>query len=170
MTEPTETSQKKARTGMRPWLKVVLFVSLAFNLAVVGLVVGAALKYGPRDGHRPPRLDMMSGPYTSALSHKDRRQIGAELRREYRAERPSRQEIRTQFDQILQALRAQPYAPDRVEALMQVQLDAGIERQALGQRLLLQRLQAMTDAERAEFADRLEDGLKHRRSFKDDPK
>jgi uncharacterized membrane protein len=156
---------KKTGTGMRPWLKVVLFASLALNLAIAGAVIGAAVKYGPRDGHRPPRVDMM-GPYTHALSHKDRREIGAQLRREYRSERPSREEMRAQFAQVLAALRAQPFDPGALEQLFQRQLAVGMERQEIGQRLLLRHLAGMTDAERAEFAARLEDGLKNRKSPK----
>ncbi|MGH1354399.1 MAG: periplasmic heavy metal sensor [Thalassovita sp.] len=163
MTEPVETPKKKTGTGMRPWLKVVLFASLALNLAVAGLVIGAAVKYGPRDGHRPPRVDMMMGPYTHALSRKDRREIGEKLRREYRAERPSRQEMRAQFDRVLTALRAQPFDAGVVEQLFEHQLEAGMERQAIGQRLLMQRLIQMSDAERADFAERLEEGLKNRK-------
>lgn len=166
MTEPVENKPKKTGTGMRPWLKVVLFASLALNLAVAGLVIGAAVKYGPKDGPRPPRVDMMMGPYTHALSHKDRRAIGEQLRREYRAERPSRAQVRAQFEQVLSALRAQPFQPDALDALLQTQLEAGQERQAIGQRLLLQRLSAMSDAERAEFAERLEEGLNNRKPQK----
>ncbi|WP_420568054.1 periplasmic heavy metal sensor [Thalassovita sp.] len=163
MTEPFDNNPKKTGTGMRPWLKVVLFTSLALNLAVAGVVIGAAVKYGPRDGPRPPRVDMMMGPYTHALSHKDRRAIGEQLRREYRAERPSRAQVQAQFDQVLSALQAQPFDPEALGDLLQNQLAAGQERQAIGQRLLLQRLTAMSDAERAEFAERLEDGLRNRR-------
>jgi uncharacterized membrane protein len=163
MTDPVETPKKKTGTGMRPWLKVVLFASLALNLAVAGLVIGAAVNYGPRDGHRPPRVDMMMGPYTHALSPKDRRAIGEQLRHEYRAERPSRAEIRAQFDKVLVALRAQPFDAATVEKLLKHQLEVGLERQAIGQRLLLQRLADMSEAERIEFAQRLEDGLNKRK-------
>lgn len=163
MTDPVETPKKKTGTGMRPWLKVVLFASLALNLAVAGLVIGAAVKYGPRDGHRPPRVDMMMGPYTRALSHQERRDIGARLRHEYKAERPTRAQIRAQFDEVLVALRAQPFDAAAVEQLFKRQLEAGMERQALGQRLLLKHLTEMSDAERAEFATRLEEGLKNRK-------
>ena len=145
-----------------------MFASLALNLAIAGLVIGAALKYGPRDGHRPPRVDMMTGPYTHALSHKDRREIGERLRREYRAELPSRKEFRAQFDEVVAALRAQPYDAGAVEGLFKQQLDIGLERQAIGQRLLLQRLADMTDAERVEFALRLEEGLKYKKSSRPD--
>ncbi|MBA83960.1 periplasmic heavy metal sensor [Thalassobius sp. S69A] len=162
MTNTTQPPEKK--NGMRVWLKVVLFTSLALNLAVAGLVIGAAVKYGPRDGGRdgrhPPRLERIVGPYTHALSHADKRAIGARLRAEYRDNRPSREQIRAEFSTVLQALRARPYDAQQVEAILMRQMQAGAERQELGQRLLIERLSAMSDAERAAYADRLEDGLK----------
>lgn len=162
MTDAAENLPKKTY-AMRPWLKVLLFVSLALNLAIAGTVVGAVLKYGPRDGHRPPRLDMVVGPYTHALNDADRRAIGRKLREEYKASRPSRETVRAQFDSVLAALRTTPYDGARVEAMLMRQMRAGTERQELGQRLLLERLGAMSDAERAEFADRLEEGLSRHR-------
>ncbi|MDF1801946.1 periplasmic heavy metal sensor [Thalassovita sp.] len=163
MTETLEKPVKKTG-GMRPWLKVVLFASLAMNLAVAGVVVGAAVKYGPRDGHRPPRLDRVVGPYTQALSRQDRRAIGVRMREEYSRNRPSRTEIRAEFATVLRALRAQPYDPAQVEAILTRQLQVGSERQELGQRLLIERLTNMSDSERAVFADRLEEGLEHHHS------
>lgn len=160
MTETLEKPVKKTG-GMRPWLKVVLFVSLAMNLAVAGVVVGAAVKYGPREGHRPPRLDRVVGPYTQALSRQDRRAISARMREEYSRNRPSRAEVRAEFVTVLLALRAQPYDPAQVEAILTRQLLAGSERQELGQRLLIERLATMSDRDRALFADRLEEGLEH---------
>lgn len=47
------------RSGMRPWLKVVLALSLALNLAVIGIAAGTAWRFhGKEDHHRgkPPML------------------------------------------------------------------------------------------------------------------
>jgi uncharacterized membrane protein len=46
------------RAGMRPWLKVVLALSLALNLAVIGLGAGAAWRFkeGGYDKAGPPLL------------------------------------------------------------------------------------------------------------------
>lgn len=160
MSDPIQTP--KTKTGMRPWLKAVLFASLALNLAVAGLVIGAVLRFGPFDGPRPPRLDMVVGPYTHALSMRDKRAIGMALREEYRAARPSRAQMRAEFSRMLEALRSSPYDGARVAAILERQVQAGMERQALGQRLLLERLETMTLQDRAAFADRLEEGLKRR--------
>ncbi|MEZ5674618.1 MAG: periplasmic heavy metal sensor [Thalassovita sp.] len=168
MTQTQET--KTTRTGMRPWLKGVLFASLAMNLAVVGIIAGAAWKFAPgKDGRHPPRLDMVVGPYTHALSREDRRAIGKQMREAYRSQRPSREEIRAEFANVLAALRATPYDATKVETILMSQLQGGMERQELGQRMLIDRLAAMSDSERAGFADRLEEGLKkHRDDHKKD--
>lgn len=164
MSDPIQTP--KPKTGMRPWLKAVLFASLAVNLAVAGLVIGAALRFGSFDARHPPKLDMVVGPYTHALSDRDKRAIGKALREEYRAAHPSRAQIRAEFISVLQALRSTPYDGAKVEAILTRQMQAGIERQELGQNMLIERLANMTDAERAAFADRLEEGLKRHRLSK----
>ena len=166
MTQTQET--KTTRTGMRPWLKGVLFASLAMNLAVVGIVAGAAWKFAPgKDGRHPPRLDMVVGPYTHALSREDRRAIGKQMREAYRSQRPSREEIRAEFANVLTALRTVPYDGAKVETILMRQLQGGMDRQELGQRMLIGRLSAMSDAERAEFADRLEEGLNRHHGDRD---
>lgn len=167
MSETVQTPEKKP-AGMRPWLKVVLFTSLALNLAVAGVMIGAVVRFGPFDGGHPPRLDMVVGPYTHALSHQDRRAIGERLRDDYRAARPSREQVRAEFAEVLTALRAKPYDGDKVEAILMRQMKIGTERQERGQHLLIERLEQMSDTERAEFADRLEEGLNRHRSFKPD--
>lgn len=153
---------KNTVMGMRPWLKGLLFISLAVNLAVAGGIIGVMVKYGPHGNHHPPRLETMAGPFTHALSHHDRRLIGAQMRQAYQGAHPTRQQIRVHFESVLQALRAKPYDPSELVTLFGQHRAVLQERQDLGQRLLLQRLERMSNAERAAFADRLEAGLRHR--------
>ncbi|WP_054460991.1 hypothetical protein [Phaeobacter sp. 11ANDIMAR09] len=55
MNNPQNTTP---RAGMRPWLKVVLALSLAMNLAVIGIGAGAAWRFheGDHDKAGPPML------------------------------------------------------------------------------------------------------------------
>lgn len=159
--EKVTSEGAQARPRMRLWLRIVLFVSLALNLAIVGLVVGAISK-GPRDHHRPPRLDQASGPLTYALSREDRRALGGKLREAYRDGHPTREKMRAQFDAMLQALRRVPFDPAPLAASLEQQRTVALERQLIGQTLLLEKLTQMSDAERAEFAERLEEALEHR--------
>ncbi|SEQ27638.1 periplasmic heavy metal sensor [Thalassovita taeanensis] len=159
---PQDDSAPKGRTKRFGWMQVMLFASLALNLAVAGLVIGSVLTHGHPNGRRPPRMVEVAGPYTHALSRADRREIIYALRSEYREGRPSREQIRDEFNAVIAALRAVPYDPGRVAAIVERQMAVGMDRQELGQRLLLERLAAMNDAERAGFADRLAEALEHR--------
>ncbi len=160
MTEPMEKPEKRPG-GMRPWLKVVLFASLALNVAVAGIVIGAAVKFGPPGGPRPPRQELIVGPYTHALSKEDKVRIGKQLRREYTdGQLPTRAQRAAEFELVLRTLRAVPYDAAALKEIMMQQLRSGAYRQELGQRLLLERLSGMSDAERAAYADRLEEGLR----------
>lgn len=152
-TTPTPTSAR-----MSLWLRILLLVSLGLNLLVAGAIIGHALR-DDRHG-RVPRVDRMEAPMTYALSPEDRREIGKALRREYRKNRPSRQEIMAQYQGVVAALRADPFDPARVEEAFANQRAAAQSRMQLGQTLLLQRLTEMSAADRQAFADRLEEGLK----------
>ncbi len=48
----TGNETRNSNGGMRLWLRVLLFASLALNLLIVGLVAGAFLRMG-KDGGRP---------------------------------------------------------------------------------------------------------------------
>lgn len=148
---------------MRRWQKVLLGLSLAVNLLIVVAVASFVLTHDDGRRHRPPRVDQMGGPLTGALTREDRHEIGRALWRSYRDGRPSREDMRAEFAEVVAALRAEPYDPAVVEASLQKQLDFAIQRQELGQRLLRERLEAMTPDERAAFADRLEEGLEEMR-------
>ena len=161
MTFPTDpaTPTLPSRPPLRGWIKALLFASLALNLTVAGLAIGAVLRHGDMQDQRSARSDQFGGPYTSALSREDRRAIWREMRQMRGEARPSRAEIRADFDSVVQALRAEPYDPALVRAIVGRQFEAGIARQQIGQALLLDRIDGMTPADRAAFADRLEDRL-----------
>ena len=150
----SQTPEKPRRRGL---LRIVLFVSLALNLLVAGAVVGHFLN--DRPDRRVPRVDRMGGPLTFALTHEDRRAIGHALRREYRKDRPSREEIAADYRDVIGALRADPFDATRVQASLDRQLNAATDRIALGQRLLMERIVEMSAEDRAAFADRLEEGV-----------
>lgn len=153
-TDPA-TPNGSAPAPLRGWIKVLLFASLALNLAVGGLAIGAVLRHGDMMDRRADRAEQIGGPYTGALSREDRRAIWREMRAMQGEGRPSRAEIRADFDAVVQALRADPYDPGQVRAIVGRQFEAGIARQQIGQALLLERIDAMSPAERAAFADRL---------------
>ena len=148
------------RTG---WIKVLLFTSLALNLAVGGLALGAWLRHDRMAEQRPLRVDQIGGPYTGALTREDRRAIWLQMREMRGNGMPGRSEIRATYDAVVQVLRTEPFDAAALRSLVGQQFAAGIARQQIGQDLLLARIETMTAAERAAFADRLEEGLQRRR-------
>ena len=158
-TPPTTPVVPKPR---RRWGKLVLFVSLALNLAVVGMVAGAFLG-GPhdRDGSSALR-DLGFGPFVYALPREDKREIDVALKREAGSFRDNRAEIKRQFEGFLAALRADPFDNAEVERLIGDQRSRIGERQRLGQRLLMERIRAMDARKRGDYADKLDSLLRRR--------
>ena len=165
MSDPTPAANPAPKAPRR-WGKILLFVSLAFNLLVVGLVAGALIG-GPRDRDRNPVLrDLGFGPFVWALPREDQKALRDAMRGEEGSFRENRARIRSQFEAILTALRADPYDPAEVERLVVAQQDRISERQTLGKRILLDRIEVMSPAERVAYADKLATALKHGRSKK----
>ena len=144
------------------WMRITLVVSLALNLAVAGLILGAVVS-GPRD-EGPSRLlrDVAGLPFVMALEPRDRRAVVSELRRETGSFRVGRREMRARLAALLEALRADEFDRAAVETLLGDQRGMAVARQDAGERILLDRVEAMTAAERRAYADRLEASLRKR--------
>lgn len=146
----------EVKPGVNRW-RLAFFLSAAVNLMIVGVVVGAVMR-GPPKGFEMVR-DLGFGPYSAALSEEDRK----ELRKAFRALFPDpkavRRLMRDDLDAVLQALRADPFQPEILEAALARQKQRLREKLDQGQDLLRDRLVAMSVAERREFADRLEASL-----------
>lgn len=150
-------AEQQSMSRTKPWVRALLVASLALNLAVAGLAAGWALRHGgDHAGHHPARLDMAGGPLTRALSDQDRRAIGREMRAAWRASAGNGPSIGESFDALVIDLRAVPFDAGRVAAQMRAQRDGFAARFKMGQEVLLTHLTAMSDAERAAYADRLE--------------
>lgn len=152
--------------GMKPWLRVVLMVSLALNLLVAGLIVGRIAMHGPHHGPHKSRLDEIGGPITQALTQEDRREIGRKMRQTIRADGGGRAERHEVFEALIAQLRTEPFDREAVAGHFARQRTFLNERLTLGQGFLLEQLEGMGAAERAAFADRLEEKLNHRKQRK----
>ncbi len=162
----TDTGNGKRRrwTGMR----VMLAVSLALNLLVVGAVAGALWSGGgpgriggiDPDGRRGPLREIGNAPFVRALEPADRRALLTALRDEGATLRQNRAALRRSFQALVAALRADPFDPDALQRLFDNQRDAAQIQQRTGERLILERLSAMTQDQRAAYADRLDAALK----------
>ncbi|MEY4871132.1 MAG: hypothetical protein RLZZ563_462 [Pseudomonadota bacterium] len=135
-------------------LRVALAVSVALNLLILGLVAGAVLRDGGPHGRMVRDLDF--GPFTEALTPEDRDALRRDFLRQAPDLRDMRRQMRDDFATLLEALRAEPFDVEALRGVVANQGDRMAARLELGQDLMLARIAAMTPAERAAFADRLE--------------
>lgn len=146
----------KTKTGRT--VKIILVLSLMLNLLVVGAFVGA---WAGSKGDRPPKAQNINfGPYTQALTQADRRALRGALLQEQRNQKFGRRAMQASFVNVLSVLRQDPFDPAAFEAVIREQQQITFERQTLGTNVLISRVMDMTDAERAQFADNLEQALR----------
>ena len=145
--------------GPRRGMKILLFVSLAFNLLVVCAVAGLVLTGGPKRSPSVSGVDRAVFPLVRALP--DTARDG--LRDRYLSERPSlsdrRRQRAAQTEMLLDLLRAQPFDGDAFTAFLDGQFAQALARGAAGRAALVAQISALDDAERQAYADRLEDML-----------
>ena len=137
--------------GMRRRTKILLGVSLGLNMLMIG-AAGGMFFHNDRPDHI---RDAAYGPYTRALSHEDRKAIGTALREEAGSFRQNLPKIRASYAALKTALTADVYDSDLVHRLITEQQALGLKRYKIGERLLLERLDAMSQQERRDFAERL---------------
>lgn len=140
------------------WSRLVLVVSLGLNLLVAGLVVGS---FAGKERRGPPPAalsgrDMGYGPYIGALDREARVAASKDLRAQLPSWRNLKAERAAHFRAVVAALRADPYDPDALAALMAQQRDMLARGQIAGAQTLLTQIDAMDASRRAAYADRLE--------------
>ncbi len=158
MSDPVETPK-------RGWLKLLLFVSLAANLLIVGIIGGAFLSNRGNDGP-PDRIarqvqSLIGAPFFRALPDGDRRELVRALDPKRDRLKENREALRGRFEAFLGALRTEPFDAAMVKKLLEEQRLVAVRRQDIGEDLLIERLEAMTPGARAEYADRLAKSLRH---------
>ncbi|WP_377507464.1 periplasmic heavy metal sensor [Octadecabacter sp. R77987] len=133
--------------------RIVLVISLALNLLVVGVVAGGLLSGRGGDGRR---VDLSLGPYARALDPSDVSAIRTEMRGRGPDLRRDRRAMIEDTRNFVAALRADPYDAETAAEILSRQRGRVAQFQALGQELVLDRIARMSVEGRAAFADRLE--------------
>lgn len=139
-------------------LRIALAVSVALNLAVAGMAVGAFL-HG-HDGDMGVR-EIGFGPFSEALSREDRQALRKALMAKVPAMRQARQEVQQDTQALLAALRATPFDEAQLTLVLETQRSRMAARLDVGQGLMRDFLLAMPPEARLAFADRLEARLRH---------
>lgn len=140
-----------------------LIASLAVNLGVAGMALGAFLHGGP-GGRGDMVHDLGFGPYDQALRQQDREALKAAMAAKRGDLQASRAEVAADATAIVASLRAQPFDPAALDAALKGQQDHLAARMKLGSDTLRDYLAALAPQDRLDFADRLEHHLLHGRN------
>lgn len=141
-------------------LRIALAISVALNLAVLGVVAGAALHEGGMGGRGEMVRDLGFGPFGEALAPNDRRALRDWLKERAPELRAANTQRRADMIAVQAALRAQPFVPDDLRAALSAMRGRMEGQLALGHEALTAVILAMPDDERLALADRLERGLR----------
>ncbi|WP_224815538.1 periplasmic heavy metal sensor [Hasllibacter sp. MH4015] len=156
MSDPIETPTRK---GAGRWVKIALAVSLALNLAIVGLIGGVVLgrEGGPGDRGTAPALRTLGlGPFVVALSREDRQDLRGRIEAQGNPLREERRAIGRSLRAVQEALRADPFDRAAAEAALRASRTSAIALQEAGHTALLDQVETMTAEERRALADNLE--------------
>jgi uncharacterized membrane protein len=147
------STEKPAK--MKLWLRIVLAGSLALNLAVAGLAVGAMIRFKDEARPRP-------GPNFGAMMF---RELDRDTRRSLRQKAGGdhgsfHDRQRAESKAVLTLLRADPFDPDALAGFFAAQAVTGHDFRTLVQSAWVNKVKTMSAEERAAYADELQDRLR----------
>ena len=164
MAEPVDTV--KPRTSL--WVKITLFVSLALNLIILGLIAGVIARGGPigdRAMASASRAEFRT-PFVRALEPEQRREVSRDIRRSLRdlrddgGEGPRVMRAALHRD-ALEMLRAEDFDADAFGSLMAQQSEITKVFASAGAKALARHLGTLSRADRLAYADRVEIAIKN---------
>lgn len=132
------------------WKGIVLVVSLALNLLVVGVVATAAIRH--RLGPPPGFTQATVVTFARSLPEPRRREIWESTRPERMALRPYRAELRRARAEVRRTLVAEPFDPARFRAAHERLLEAEVSARKVAHLLFEATALRMTPDERRAFA------------------
>jgi Spy/CpxP family protein refolding chaperone len=135
-------------------VRIVLFVSLAINLIVVGIVLGA--KAGGHPMRHGMRQDAVFGPLTDGFSREERRVLRERFETASPGFRAERREVAADFRALAALLRAEVWDRAAAEAILVRQGDRMEGRMATGRAVLLEHLDELTPEARQALGAQIE--------------
>lgn len=142
----------------RGWLKAALIASVTLNVLAAGVAVGGWIGH-ERVDPRQAGFDAQLGPLGGAFTREDRAAMRRDAGRAGANLGAMRSNLRADLDALVAAVDADPWNPDAVRDLLSKMRATGERRAVLGEQVMLQRLSAMTPAERKQYAERLRERL-----------
>ncbi|MEM7211440.1 MAG: periplasmic heavy metal sensor [Pseudomonadota bacterium] len=140
------------QTGGRRLTRILLILSLAVNVVVIGMFAGHMIQGDPSGGSSENQIRWIIKLVPEARRD-DTREHFRTIRDDVRATYMQRGNHLTA---IAAAIKAEPFSAEALELAMQTRRDGGSARQELVQQHLVSLLESFSDAERAEFAANLE--------------
>lgn len=152
---------------MRRSVRILLILSLALNLIVVGSVGGAVLGHGGKDKRAHMSHDGPGSPIVRALTREDRRSMGRSIRKAYRSQVKDSAADTLRYQALVSALAADPYDPSAVKLAHQELDEANWGRRQIAQKIWLENVDAMSVEQRQDYAERIQEVLtNHKRGPK----
>jgi len=158
------SAENTPKPRMRAWLRVVLVLSLAMNLVIIGGAVGLALRFG-HSGPPPLLSEGPGSPMIRALSHEHRRSI-----RKAHKDRAEPARDKTQYyTNLVALLEAEPLDLDALRDASAA-LDNSFElRRDVARDIWLGQVSAMSAEDRKAYAIRMRDILSRKKFGKSSP-
>ena len=148
---------------MKLWLKLLLAGSLALNLAIAGLAAGAVLRHKggkPGPGGPPPSVGSM------LFRDLDRDTKDALRSQAQNGHGSYGERRRAETEAFVALLRAEPFNTAPLEQLLEGNAQKREGFQTAVRKAWLTKLADMSPEDRAEYADRVEQKMRHGRSRK----
>ena len=140
--------------GQSRFMRLALILSVALNLAIAGLVIGASLKF--RAEPPPPIRDLNFGDFSAAMTPGQR----ADLRRHFVDQAPDlgqlRGQMRREREALLVILRAEPFDATGFGNALAETRKRHTERSSQAEAALREVIAQMSSAERRDLAARVE--------------
>ncbi len=148
----------------RGWVRALLAVSLALNLAIAGLWAGIWLGQEPEHPQNSGgRRDGGLGPLANAMRGEDWRAMRADWDSRNPDLRRGHEQLRADYDPLITALRAEPFDPDRMQAALTGISHSNSRRLISATEVIGAYLARLSEAERKDYAARLEVAVAPRR-------
>ncbi|MGB0658573.1 MAG: periplasmic heavy metal sensor [Mangrovicoccus sp.] len=157
MTDPNVSDPLEPEKPHMPlWGKLVLGASLAFNLLILGIVGGFLWMASGHGDRPPPRPFGGAVPYFRYLDIPDQRALAKNFREDASEFGLSRGSEREHREALIAILRADPFDPEALAALLSERHDAFSKLGERGQLRFSNYVADMSSAERLAVAQRIE--------------
>ncbi len=140
----------------KPWVKILLVISLGLNLAIASFVIGISIK-GPPARRTPQNQDAVAF-LSFALPVEYRHEIRRELLSHQAELRPNRNALRGLRDEMVLLLEAEPFEISKVESLLERQRSQFLSMGELAHDALIRRIAELTPSERQTYVNSLRRG------------